>query len=166
MIVNRKQIAEILGVSGTQIEIWRKDNGLPWIQNGKARQYDAAGVVKWLVEHRLRQNFGDPESSGVANLTEYRRRKTAEEVEKLRLINAQKRGELVPMDVVAQAVGGAVQILAASLDAIPAELRRQCPHLLASDLETVQRVLARTRNAIADKNLVPADLGLTDVEEY
>ena len=51
MIVNKKEIAEVFGVSTTQIENYMK-NGMPYEpaeKRGKSNKYDTAKCIEWFV---------------------------------------------------------------------------------------------------------------------
>lgn len=61
-IVNKAQLAEILGYTERTLTEWQEE-GMPIArraeQRGQAHEYDAAGVVAWLVERTERKARAD-----------------------------------------------------------------------------------------------------------
>lgn len=56
MLVNKRQLSEILGISERSLTEWQKE-GLPvadYAENrGQANQYDTAAVIRWMVEREI-----------------------------------------------------------------------------------------------------------------
>jgi len=49
--LNKKEIAEFLGVSWTTIDRWRKD-GLPCFKKGREIMFKKDEVIKWIESNR------------------------------------------------------------------------------------------------------------------
>jgi len=62
-IVNKKELAELLGKSERTLTDWqKKDNPLPiWIDGvrGSTNQYDTVEVINWLIARDVSKAFGD-----------------------------------------------------------------------------------------------------------
>jgi len=69
--------------------------------------------------------------------------------------NAVKRGELAPIDTLRDAIIPAMTQISALMDAIPVKLKREAPHLTATDLEIVKREIANAMNLAAQVRYEP-----------
>lgn len=56
MIVNKKELAEIIGISERSLTEWQKE-GLPVVSyadnRGQANEYDTVAVIRWLLQREL-----------------------------------------------------------------------------------------------------------------
>lgn len=116
-MIKRAEIADIFGVSPRTVKRWCEHADFPPPMNPGARglQYRSETVVRWFVDHELRQRLGQvapgdglaPDEE-VAGLTAERAALAREQRLKLERENAVARGELVP-------AGTAHRVLAASI---------------------------------------------------
>ena len=86
---------------------------------------------------------------GELDLTEERAKLARAQTEKIDMELAVRRAELIPAGDVTAALSSVAAQAAAILDSIPVKLKRESPHLSASDIEIVKRELARARNVMA-----------------
>ena len=146
-IVNRKELGEILGVSGQTLSNWLKE-GLPIVQdNGTnaGKLYDTAQVIAWMVD---RKTGGNGAGAIVAKdedvlLTRERRRN-------LEMKNAILSREYAPIEVISTTVAKVAGQIAAVLDTLPLTMKRKLPDLSITDLEIVKREVVKCQN-IASK---------------
>jgi len=67
------------------------------------------------------------------------------------LDNAEREGKLRPIAEAADAVEAALVPVCAMLDSLPLQIKRECPELSHQSVETMQRTIAKSRNALADE---------------
>jgi len=90
MIVNQRELSEIVGISTVTLTEWQK-SGMPMVereQNGLANEYDTVHVIRWMVQREL---------SKVQTETQ-RDRLTRLQADDMELTLATKRGTLIPVD--------------------------------------------------------------------
>jgi phage terminase Nu1 subunit (DNA packaging protein) len=111
----------------------------------------------WLLAYckRLREMAAGRYSASDLDLTEERAKLARAQSERIEMDNAVKRGELAPIDTLRDALVPVVAQIAAHLDAIPAKLKREAPHLTATDLEIVAREITKARNLAAQVRYEP-----------
>ncbi len=136
-------------------------------RRGHPMTFDPRAVLEW-DKRRDKKNLlggqkhleaaGEGEIENVVSFHTEKARLTKAQADEKELNLAEKRGELVPLDMIGEILGPAVDELRSTADAIPAELRRQCPELSASAIDVVKRVLARFLNSLADKRFDPSDV--------
>ncbi len=171
--LNSSKMAYVLGVQPGQMSEWMRelDNPIPVAgKKGRAILFDPQVVVRWwhkrtMVTEISGRSHQEGDTPKVIDFHAEKTRLTRAQADEKELKLQQIRRELVPVDMVAGMVGGGCQILSSALSSIPAELQRVAPHLSASDIDVVRKVLARTQNAIAEIVLKAADLGFTDIED-
>ena len=112
---------------------------------------------EWLLAYckRLREMAAGRYSAGELDLTEERARLARAQSERIEMENAVKRGELAPIDTLRDAIIPAMTQISALMDAIPVKLKREAPHLTASDLEIVKREIASAMNLAAQVRYEP-----------
>lgn len=92
MVVNRSQMADVLGVDVRSIKNF-VDDGMPKMARGK---YDLGACVKWFVEHeREKARAG----KGLNDLDLARQRKTIAEARKAELELETLEGNVIPLDM-------------------------------------------------------------------
>lgn len=122
--VTKAELCRLLDYSTTAVSQW-VSKGCPYVQKGsKSRQwiFDVPAVVAWREEQAALQAVGDTKS---LDIDEARRRKLASEAAMLELELAKRKGELVEIDAVAEAVGDDYANLRAKLLSIPVKLSPQ-----------------------------------------
>lgn len=95
MLVNKRELAEILGCSEESLTIWQKQ-GLPILAKGAGKQgntYNPAEVIKWM----RRKDSGEKPATSI---DEERQRKLRHEADMLEMENEEKRGELMKVQTV------------------------------------------------------------------
>ena len=112
---------------------------------------------EWLLAYckRLREMAAGRYSAGELDLTEERARLARAQSERIEMENAVKRGELAPIDTLRDAMIPAMTQISALMDAIPVKLKREAPHLTATDLEIVKREIASAMNLAAQVRYEP-----------
>lgn len=112
---------------------------------------------EWLLAYckRLREMAAGRYSAGDLDLTEERARLARAQSERIEMENAVKRGELAPIDTLRDAIIPAMTQISALMDAIPVKLKREAPHLTATDLEIVKREIASAMNLAAQVRYEP-----------
>lgn len=100
-----------------------------------------------------RQGDGDGELDLVAE----RARLASEQADKVAMQNAVTRQELAPVHVIEDVLTKAGAKVAGILEAIPGAIRRRVPGLKATEMELIQREIAKARNIAASVSL--DDLG-------
>lgn len=103
-IVNRAELAHILGVAPATVSSWIK-RGCPYEQmgaKGKEWLFNTAQVATWREEQAALAAIGDSKSM---DIEEARRRKIAAEASIAELDLSVRKGELVEIDSVAEIVG-------------------------------------------------------------
>jgi phage terminase Nu1 subunit (DNA packaging protein) len=114
-IVNKRDLAAILGVSERSLTSWSK-KGMPIVhegERGEENQYDTAAVIRWMVEREaMKARQAETPNDRLA-------RRKAEEIE-LRL--AEKRGESIPAGEIGPAWTGFVIASRQALRSMAADL--------------------------------------------
>lgn len=115
MVVNKKQLADIMGVSERTLTDWQV-SGMPIMSvggRGMENQYDTAAVVGWRIQRALQ---------GATKETEKERRDRLE-ADLLELRIAEKTAGLVPADAVEGIWTTAILAARAELRALPDNLK-------------------------------------------
>lgn len=97
MIVNKRQLSEILGVSERTLTEWQKDERFPIAVNsgrGASNQYETAAVVEWMIQRAVN---GDKQESA-----RERRDRIAADRDELAL--SRELGQLVPAENVEETI--------------------------------------------------------------
>lgn len=112
---------------------------------------------KWLLSYckRMREKAAARAISTDVGLTEERARLARAQSERIEMDNAVRRGELAPIDTLRDVLVPVVAQIAAHLDAVPGKLKREAPHLNATDLEIVAREITKARNLAAEVRYEP-----------
>lgn len=102
MIVNRAELADVLGRTEATLAAWLEE-GMPRLSGGvrgKSSEYDTADVIRWLVARESGANaIGD--DGQVINFDAERARLTKEQADKVAMANDLARGRLVDAERVA-----------------------------------------------------------------
>lgn len=132
------ELRAILGIHGNTLSAW-VHRGCPVIERGgrgRDSKFNIAAVVRWREDQAAQAATGNTEG---VSLDEARLRKVAGEAALVEIEVAKKRGELVEIEVVAQAFGEQCANVRARLLPMPSKL---APLLAAtSDLNEVQALL-------------------------
>lgn len=97
-IVGKSELSGILGVGPKSIVIWQGE-GLPFkvAENGKSNEYNTAEVIRWMIKR-------EQAAAGSFNLSDERANLAREQAEYARLKNEERKGNLLPLDLVVTAV--------------------------------------------------------------
>ena len=111
----------------------------------------------WLLAYckRLREMAAGRYSASDLDLTEERARLARAQSERIEMENAIKRGEIAPIDSLRDAMIPALTQISAIMDAIPVRLKREAPHLTATDIDIVKREIAAAMNLAAQVRYEP-----------
>lgn len=170
LLVNARQLAFIFDVSGPKISEWTKQprNPLPVAARNKGRagnQFDPQVCVEWYVEHEIRVRLGnrrqaneEGDTENVLNFNAEKTRLTKAQADAKELEVRLRMGELIPITGAIAAVTQVCELIDSSLSSIPAQLQRAAPHLTASDVDVVRKVIAKCQNGIANLDFDFTDL--------
>ena len=153
--LDQDQVAAIMGVSVVTVSRRQRDetDPLPMVTGAKGRgnkaQYDPSAFGKWLKRHWTNQSVElDLDRERALNLQADTALKRIKEQQLL--------GELAPINVLEWALASVCNQIGATLETLPAKLKRRLPQLNAADLEIIRKEIAKARNAAATVRL---DLG-------
>lgn len=121
MLVNKRQLSEIIGCDESSLTEWQKQPGFPIRKRGAGRQgniYETSDVIKWLEARRVDSIVGGPTS---IDFEEAKRRKMAAEAALVELELAKEQGAVVSIDAVAKEVSANYSALRAKLLSIPSK---------------------------------------------
>jgi phage terminase Nu1 subunit (DNA packaging protein) len=144
-----------MGVSTVTVSRRQRDetDPLPMLNGGKGRgnkaQYDPATFGKWLKRQWTNQ-------SDELDLDRERALNLQADTAIKRLKEQQLLGELAPITALEWALSSVCNQIGATLETLPAKLKRRLPQLTAADLEIIRKEIAKARNAAAAVHL---DLG-------
>lgn len=157
--VNRKQLADVFGISLPTVDAWLR-SGCPFDQKGERGRewvFDTADVMRWR-EQLARDDAGDPEAQDDAAL---KRRKVAAEVKLAELELMQRMGMVADLGVVERAWA---KVLAELQSKFRGAFITRCESQLVG--ETDGRTFKRILLAEVDSTLeVLADMDLTDPDD-
>lgn len=63
MLINKQKAAELLGVSARQIDVLRKDHGLPWVKVGVCVRFVPEELEAWIKSKTV-SSCGATQKSG------------------------------------------------------------------------------------------------------
>lgn len=142
-LVNKTELAEIVGVHERTISRWQK-NGLPILADGTRgydNRYDTVEVIDWMVQREIENRITDHGGSA-QDFYDYeaeRARLTHHQANMAAMDEKTKAGKLIPADVVANAWGGLVSAFRARTLGIPTKV---APKLIGlTSLAQIQALL-------------------------
>jgi len=103
---------------------------------------------------------------GDINLVTERARLASEQADRVAMLNAERRRELVPLGWVAAVIARHCRQIAGIFDGIVPSLRRIDINLTAADLEHLEREITKARNLAGEFDLTTADLDEPDRDPY
>ncbi len=150
--LDQDQVSAIMGMSSMTVSRRQRDSldPLPMISGGRGRgnkaQYDPAEFGRWLKRQWTQQEDSlDLERERALNLQADTALKKLKEQQLL--------GELAPINVLEWALSSVCSQIGATLETLPAKLKRRLPQLNAADLEIIRKEIAKARNAAASVRL-------------
>ena len=148
------KFAAIVGTSETNIAAWRRRGKLP--KNGTYADW----IIAYCDHLRERAQLNGPSANLAAkgdkagtddlDLAAERARLAKMQADKIEMENAVRRGELVEVDILRTVLADVAGQLSSALESIPVKLRREAPHLTATDLDVVKREIAKARNLMSE----------------
>ena len=134
MLVNKRNLSAILGVTESSLTTWQNEEQLPINQvpkrRGQEQLYDTVEVIRWMIARAA----GD-------DLNAEKTRLTREQADKTAIENARLRAELVPAVLVERAWGKMLGAFRARLLRLPAQLATSLVN--ETEHSGFQRVLRR-----------------------
>lgn len=166
MLVNKTQLAEILGKSVQTLTTWQK-NGMPIFadgSNGQANQYDTAAVIDWLVSREISKLSIDSEGR-VHDYEMERARLTHHQANKTALEEAVLQGSLIPADKVERVQGDMVSAFRAKMLSLPTKAAHSLVALetLSEAQDAIKPFIYEALKELADYE--PKQYGIDALEE-
>lgn len=155
MIVNKAQLASIIGRSEEWLTQMQKNPDFPVVRKGRGRggsEYETSDVIDWMSRRNVDNLLGD---AGAIDLEEAKRRKMAAEAALAEVELEKVRGTLVEMEVIEKTWTELVTNCRAKLLSIPA---KTSPEVFAAEnLTEVKAVLKgailEALNELSDSNI-------------
>ena len=143
--ITQVQFAELVGVTQQAIS--------DLVNRGTLRRGDTAGA--WLISYcaNLREQAAGRASTGDLDLVQERARLAKEQADKVAMANAVERRELAPVSLMEVILAKLGRQIVGILEALPVTLKRNCPHLAADDIKTIQAEIIKARNYAANIEL-------------
>ncbi len=139
MLVNKRQLSEIIGCDESSLTEWQKQPGFPVRKKGAGRAgniYETSDVIKWLEARRVDSIVGGPTS---IDFEEAKRRKMAAEAALVELELAKEQGAIVSIDDVSKEVSANYSALRAKLLSLPSKTASLI--FTSKDLVEAKRIL-------------------------
>lgn len=139
MIVNKTQLAEIIGRSEKWITEVQKQHDFPILKQGRGRlgsQYMTADVIAWMEKKKVENLIGNQDA---IDLEEAKRRKMAAEAGLAELELMKEQGYLVEIEKVAQDFGEQLTNFRAKMISIPSKCAAQI--YTADNVQEIKSIL-------------------------
>ena len=139
MIVNKRQLADILGLAEETLTQYQKDPTFPILHKRKGRggsDYETSDVIAWLERRKINQTVG---SADMIDLEEGKRRKMAAEAGLAELELLKEQGQVVDIALVAEEVGEQLSNFRAKMLSIPSKVAGQV--YTAKDMKEIKGIL-------------------------
>lgn len=139
MIVNKRQLADILGMAEETLTQLQKDPTFPILVKRKGRSgsdYETSDVIGWLERRKINATVGNQE---LIDLEEGRRRKMAAEAGLAELELLKEQGKVIEVERVADELGETLSNLRAKLLSIPSKVAG--PAYTAKDIKEIKQIL-------------------------
>lgn len=153
MHVNRKNLANVFGVTLPTIDAWR-ERGMPFVTEGRLGrewEFETRACIDWWIEQQARRTRAsgstDPEFESIE---EAERRKRIAQADRAEVYVAKEAGILVPIDEVAAVVAEEHSRVRSRLLSIPNELRPAVLTFLAHDRPAAEQLLASAEEGILE----------------
>lgn len=139
MIVNKRQLAEILGKSEEWLTQMQKDPSFPVLHRRKGRggsDYESADVINWIERRSVNNLIGNQDA---IDLEEGKRRKMAAEAGMAELELLKEQGRVVEIERVADEIGEQLSNFRAKMLSIPSKVAGQV--YTAKDIKEIKGIL-------------------------
>jgi phage terminase Nu1 subunit (DNA packaging protein) len=144
MIVNRRQLANIFGITLPTVDAWRQ-RGMPYAKEGglgREWEFDTAACIEWHVEQQSTRLGAAALPDGVESFEHAERRKMIAQADRAEVLVAKDAGLLVPIDEVAAVVAEENARVRARILGIPNELRPKVMTFLAQDRKAAEQLIS------------------------
>lgn len=143
--ITQAQFAELVGVTQQAISAL--------VGRGVLNAGDTAG--QWLLHYceNLREQAAGRASMGDLDLVQERARLAKEQADKVAMANQIERKELAPVTVLEMIIAKVGRQIAATLEAIPVQLKRSSKTISAEDLQLITAEIVKARNLAASMEL-------------
>lgn len=147
--LTQQQLADLLGLSQqaiSQIEV----------EGVADRDMDLSTWLKAYTKH-LREIAAGRAAGGGLDLATERAALARVQRERIEIILAEKRRQLAPVVLITEVLAKAGARVSSILEAIPGQVKRRLPDLPATEIEAIQREIAKARNVCAAIRLEDLD---------
>lgn len=132
MKLTKQHLADLFGVTVRTVSDWQREADFPApTKEGRRNLYDAAAVVGWWRDREIARLI-EGEDGKLLDLNHERARLAKAQADRQELALARERGELVPVELVGEAVGSDYTRVRARLLAMPTKAAA----LLAPETDT------------------------------
>jgi phage terminase Nu1 subunit (DNA packaging protein) len=161
-VATQRELAKHLGTNEHRIRDLNRLEILTPPRGRAGYELDVARIeyIRYLEGQIKDQELGytferneDQMSARIKNedsLLEEKARLAAEQAEKVALDNKQRKGELAPIAVLEDYAAQVAGQVRASLESLPAQIKREIAHLRASEIAIIRREVTRASDNIAD----------------
>lgn len=115
-------------------------------------RYDLAASLVGYCNHLRTVAAGRGGEEAQLRLTQERARLAKEQADSVALKNAKEQGELVPADEIEREWSGILRQVRNQVMSVPERIRMQVPNLTAQGIETIDSIVRRALEDIADDN--------------
>lgn len=122
----------------------RLENIEPIDKKGVAEFYDSVEALEEIYSN------GGCDSAQRYDLQKERARLTYEQANAKELENEIARGEVAPVEVIAEVLQNISQQIKSTLEAIPLKLKQRNPSLTATDLQIITKEIVKAQNAASE----------------
>lgn len=163
MRCNRREIADILGITMPTVTAWVDKDGMPYTRQGSKGvewEFDTAEVINWFAAHKFKARDGRakprsarddpfvPPGEGVESEDEAKARKERALADINELKAAREAGLVVPIDEVEAIVVEENARVRTRLLGIPTKLRPTVMVLMNNSREAAEKVIAAAEKEI------------------
>lgn len=112
-------------------------------------------AAAWLLAYcaHLREQAAGRAANGDMQLAAERARLAREQADRIAMLNAERRREIAPVAMLEVVLSKVGRRIAAILEALPIQLRRQSTAITNDDLALIEREIAKARNLAANIEL-------------
>ena len=139
MIVNKRQLSDILGISEETLTQFQRDATFPVLNKRRGRagsDYETSDVIAWLERRKINNVVGNSE---LIDLEEGKRRKMAAEAGLAELELLKEQGKVVEIELVADEIGEQLSNFRAKMLSIPSKVAGQV--YTAKDMKEIKGIL-------------------------
>ena len=139
MIVNKRQLADILGLAEETLTQYQKDSTFPILVKRKGRSgsdYETSDVIAWIERRKFNGLIGNQDA---IDIEEGKRRKMVAEASLVELELLKEQGKVVEIERVADEIGEQLSNFRAKMLSIPSKVSGQV--YTAKDIKEIKSIL-------------------------